>query len=271
MDLNRLKNDLDGTLFGRNIIFHVSIPSTNTLAKALGSAGAPEGTLVLADEQTGGRGRLGRRWLSMARQNLLFSLIVKPKIEPERLFSLTMVFALSAVEGIEEISELSPKIKWPNDLYVAYKKLGGILTELSIHNNRVEQVVLGMGLNVNWTPPSNVLKGYGATSIRRETGTEYCREPLLCCIVKRFEYYYKELAKGAVDLPHRRWNERSMILGKMANIETSKGLLVGQAVRIDEDGALIIEDYSGKEHKILAGEVSVREVFHENPGEWKNT
>ena len=119
---------LGPSLFARNIIYHEAINSTNTLAKKLAAHGAPEGTLVLAEEQTEGRGRINRVWRSPAYENLYFTIVLRPRVQADQVFVFTMVLALAASDAVKKVIGIRPLIKWPNDLYVGSKKLGGILT-----------------------------------------------------------------------------------------------------------------------------------------------
>jgi BirA family biotin operon repressor/biotin-[acetyl-CoA-carboxylase] ligase len=217
--------------------------------------GAPEGTLVLAEEQTGGRGRRGRSWHSPAGANLLFSVLLRPAVQVDRVFALTMILALAAIEGVKRLSALSLKIKWPNDLYAGTKKLAGILTEFSSREKEVDWVVLGLGLNVNWFPQE---LGPQSTSILAETGISVSRNRLLVETLKVYERYYNEMLSGNIDLFHKKWNENCSILGKPVFIDSEKERIAGKALRIDPDGALVIETTGGVIQRVVAGDVSLR-------------
>jgi BirA family biotin operon repressor/biotin-[acetyl-CoA-carboxylase] ligase len=256
--LDLLKTRLGQSLFAANIIYHETLKSTNSLAKDLAGKAAPEGTVVLAEEQTAGRGRMGRRWLSPGYANLLVSLLLRPSIQAEEVFVLTLVLALATIDGVEAVAGLSPVIKWPNDLYIEEKKLGGILTEFSVQYQSVEYVVLGLGVNVNWNPEDKMSVRYLATSILAETGTKISRTDLLVEVLKRFEVYYSKILSGELDEFYERWNQRSMILGNPVEIQTPEGLIHGTAARIDDRGALIILDEHGQEQRVLCGDVSLR-------------
>lgn len=256
--LDLLQRRLAQSLFAKNIIYHETLKSTNSLAKDLAAQAAPEGTIVLAEEQTAGRGRMGRHWLSPRYSNLLFSILLRPPMQPEAVFVLTLVLALATIDGVEAVGGLSAAIKWPNDLYVNEKKLGGILTEFSVKSQLVEYVVLGLGLNVNWNPDDKASVLYSATSIRAETGVKISRTDVLVEILKRFEAYYGEVASGELDKFYERWNQRSMILGNQVEIQTPEGRIQGKATRIDYSGALIIRDEHGQEQRVLCGDVSVK-------------
>ncbi len=248
---------LGSSLFAQNIIFHRSLDSTHTLAKELAAQGAPEGTLVLAEEQRAGRGRMGRRWISPGYVNLLFSLLLRPKIHKDQVFVTTMILALATMEAIKSRTGLTSRIKWPNDIFVAGKKLGGILTEFSMSHEDIDYVVLGLGLNVNWSPDQTQEDSNPATSILAETGSKISRNDLLVSILMTFEIYYGQVLSGRIEDFYRTWNEASMIIGRNVEIVSPKEKTHGKALRIDRNGALVIQDNAGKERKIISGEVSV--------------
>ncbi len=257
LDPQTIINKLGSSLFAQNLVFHRSLDSTNTLAKELAAQGAPEGTLVLAEEQSAGRGRMGRRWVSPGHVNLLFSLLLRPQIHKDQVFVTTMILALATIEAIKSRTGLTSTIKWPNDIFVAGKKLGGILTEFSLSQEDIDYVVLGLGLNVNWSPHQTEGVSHLATSILAETGSRISRNNLLVAILRIFEIYYREVLSGQIDDFYRTWNEASMIIGRNVEIVSPREKTHGRALRIDRSGALIIEDDAGKEQRIISGEVSV--------------
>ena len=250
-----LAGELASSIFSSRIIYRESIDSTNELAKHLAAEGAPEGTLVLAEEQTGGRGRRGRPWHSPAGGNLLFSVLLRPAVQADRVFAITMILALAAIEGVQRLSPLTLKIKWPNDLYAGTKKVAGILTEFSMTGRTVDWVVLGLGLNVAWFPEE---LGAQATSILSETGIPVPRNKLLVETLRAFEVYYKEILAGNIGPFHKKWNERCFILGKPVFIDSEKERTAGKALRIDANGALVIETKEGTIQRFVAGDVSLR-------------
>jgi BirA family biotin operon repressor/biotin-[acetyl-CoA-carboxylase] ligase len=259
-DLNpdAVKEGLGQSLFATNVIYHETLDSTNILARKLASAGAPDGTIIITEEQTAGRGRRGRSWLSPGRANLTFSVLLRPALIVDKVFTLTMILALACVEAVQKKTGLSCMIKWPNDIYVGGKKLSGILTEFAARDRRVEWVVLGLGLNVNWYPAEGETMSRLATSIQAETGKTVSRNELLVEILMQFEVYYNDVLSGRIEEVYERWNDFSLVLGKQVVIESDQTKITGKALRIDQDGALIIEDGEGKEQKIIHGDVSLR-------------
>ena len=250
-------NELGSSLFAQNMVYHRSLDSTHTLAKELAVQGAPEGTLVLTEEQKAGRGRMGRRWISPGYVNLLFSFLLRPQIQKEQVFVTTMILALATIEAIERRTGLTSTIKWPNDIYVAGKKLGGILTEFSLSQGEIDHIILGLGLNVNWNPDQTEEVSNLATSILAETGSKVSRNDLLVTILEIFEIYYREVLSGRIDDFYRTWNEASMIIGRDVEIRSPREKTQGKVLRIDRSGALVIKDNTGKEKKIISGDVSV--------------
>jgi BirA family biotin operon repressor/biotin-[acetyl-CoA-carboxylase] ligase len=258
LDPDMIRHELGSSLFATKIVYHKTVGSTNTLAKGLASKGAPEGTVVLTEEQTSGRGRRGRVWHSPGYVNLMFSLLLRPTLKPDQIFVLTMILALATINALKHATGLKALIKWPNDLYVRGKKIGGILTEFSVRGARVDSVVLGLGLNVNWNPSTEEQTINPATSLLAETGLKISRNELLMGILILFEDYYGQVLSGKIEDFYKKWNEVSMLMGREVQIEFHKQTLRGKAVRIDRSGALVIEDKNGKEKKIISGDVSVR-------------
>lgn len=256
--LDLLRDGLGRSLFAGNIVYQETLDSTNDIAKEMALQGAPEGTLVLTDEQRAGRGRRGRSWLSPGRSNLLFSVLLRPVLDPDRVFVLTMILALAAVDALKKIAGLPTMIKWPNDLYVGHKKLAGILTEFSTRERALEYVILGLGLNVNWYPDDGTQVSGLATSVLAETGARISRSRLLLEILRGFENSLLKVLKGEIDGFYRKWNEISLIIGRQVVIEAEREKIYGKAIRIDEGGALIVQDKEGKQERIISGDVSVR-------------
>jgi BirA family biotin operon repressor/biotin-[acetyl-CoA-carboxylase] ligase len=250
-----LKKNLSPSPFSSHIHYRSSMDSTNNFAKELAEKHAPDGTLVITEEQTGGRGRRGKSWSSPAGVNLLFSVLLRPTLQADRVFVLTMIMALAALDALKALSGLSAGIKWPNDLYGGMKKLAGILTEFSTKDRGVDWVVLGLGMNVNWHPQELSIH---ATSVFAETGVRVSRNRLLVGILERFEGHYRKVLSGNVEPFYERWNEACFILGKPVEIESGKERMRGTALRIDHDGALIIQTEHGLIQRVVAGDVSLR-------------
>ena len=255
--LQDIVNDLPDSLFSRHVHCFSSIESTNKYAKELAKQGEAEGSLVIAEEQTKGQGRMGRHWHSPACSNLLFSIVLRPRFTADRAFSLTMIAALAAVDAINRITGLNTMIKWPNDVFYRDKKVAGILTEFSAKKKLIEYVVIGIGLNVNWDISDKSELTHTATSLKNEIGHPVSRPALLATILKLLEEYYGLLLKGQEDSIYKRWNEHSMVIGREAVVDSVDETIKGRVKRIDKNGALIIEDETGKESSVVCGDLKV--------------
>ena len=255
-----LARALKAGLFGKNIIFKDTIGSTNVFLKRLAEEGASEGTVVIADEQSAGLGRLGREWFSKKGENLLFSVLLRPRLPPSKLFVVTMIFALAGIDAIKETSGLNAMIKWPNDIYIDGKKIGGILAEFSVVQGVVQHLVLGMGLNVNWNPEMEKTLLYPTSSIFAETRERVSREEMLVNLLKQLaiSYYEVERDMARTERFYEKWNEKSLILGKTVVIETGKERIEGEVAGIDRDGALTLITAGGVVRKFVCGDVSVK-------------
>jgi len=241
--------------FGQPVIFFERVGSTNDVACRQAAAGAAEGLLVVADEQTAGRGRIGRSWWAPKGASLLFSLLLRPAIPPARAGQLTMCLGLGAVEGIERVTGLRPALKWPNDLLLDGRKLGGMLAELRATGDRVEYAVLGLGLNVNAAPPD-----LAATSICLATvlGSAVDRVELLAEILARCEGWYERLLAAETNEPiHAAWAARLDTLGRDVTVSAAGGLLHGRAVGVTPEGALLLEQEDGRIQVVWGGDVTL--------------
>ena len=255
-----IEKGLTTTFMGCRVIYHRSIGSTNEVAKELAAQGAPEGTLVIADEQTAGKGRLGRRWLAPSGTSLLMSLLFCPHfLAPYQTQRLTMICSLAVVEAIESVTGLAAAIKWPNDIVVQGRKAGGILTELGATGEHLNYAVVGLGLNVNLDFGAAEAMGElvaTATSLSQELGEEVSRLALLWRILENVESRYQRLRAG--ELPHNEWASRLITLGNRVVVDTPQGAVEGWAEGVDADGALIVRTEHGERQRVLAGDVTLR-------------
>jgi len=237
---------------GRQIVYYPVVGSTNLAAKQLAAEGAADGTLVIADEQTAGRGRLDRRWFAPPGSSLLFSLIFRPALTAGRVHGLTMVCGLGIREAVREVTALPAQLKWPNDIMVHGRKAGGILTEASSSGEVLNHVVVGVGLNVNL--PSDALPPeFGATSLRHELGRAVPRPDLLQKALLHIERRYKALQTGW--WPVQEWARALETLGRVVRVQTEGGIQHGRAETVDEDGALILRGDDGKSLRVILGDI----------------
>ena len=251
--------------FGKEIIFHESIDSTNTLAMELAEKGVPHGTVVIADRQLKGKGRLGRTWFSPPKGNIYMSVIVRPEIEPKDATLLTIMSAISCARAVRNSTGIEVKIKWPNDLMVSERKLGGILTEMKSDQDRIVFAVIGIGINVNASLdafPSDVRAAAASVieELRKGKGIkgdspEISRTLIIAAILNELERWFKVLIKGGRIQLINEWKKLSSTLGRKVKVVSGKDTFSGIAEDIDDEGMLILRLPSGGLKKISAGDV----------------
>ncbi|MCX5700574.1 MAG: biotin--[acetyl-CoA-carboxylase] ligase [Candidatus Omnitrophica bacterium] len=247
-----VKNGLDTKVLGRKILYFDSLNSTMDMAMQLGIKGASEGTMILAEAQNKGRGRLGRIWSSPKYKGLYFSLILRPDLLPAQASILTFMAAISICEAVKEVAGIDAQIKWPNDILVHSKKLGGILTEISAETDKVNFVNIGIGINVNNDKKSLIS---GATSLREQKKEEVSRLELLQEILRRLEANYLLLAKKGSSIIIDKWRQNNLTLGRRVKVYCQSKHIEGEAVDIDKDGGLLIRKDSGLTQKVMTGDV----------------
>jgi BirA family biotin operon repressor/biotin-[acetyl-CoA-carboxylase] ligase len=258
LDPARLESALRTRRFGRSYRLLSSCPSTNdevaTLAR---QEAAPEGLVVVADAQTGGRGRLGRSWHSPAGQNLYLSILLRPSMPPWMVPPLTLLVGAVAASALEEAG-VAPRLKWPNDVLLATaagpRKVAGILTEMASEREHVRHVVVGVGINVNTTafPPELVDR---ATSLFLATDRLFDRGTLLAALLNAFEPAYDEFLAGGAEVAIARWRKYAD-LGRRCRIEREGVVIEGTTVDVDSEGTLHVRDDAGRVHRVLSGELT---------------
>ncbi|MDD5130025.1 MAG: biotin--[acetyl-CoA-carboxylase] ligase [Candidatus Omnitrophica bacterium] len=244
--------NLHTKFIGKNIHYFDYLPSTMDSAMQLGMNAAQSGTLVLAESQVKGRGRLGRSWLSPKYKGIYLSLILRPRISPAACPVLTLMSAVSICEAVKEVTGLDVQIKWPNDIFIHHKKVAGILTEMNAEVDKVNFVVIGIGLNVN-NDKSSLLPQ--ATSLKAEHGDWINRVSLLQEILRKIESNYFLLEdRGAQEIIHK-WRNFALTLGTRVKVYYQNKHIEGQATDIDQDGCLLIRKDSGLIQKVSSGDV----------------
>jgi len=243
---------------GRQISSVRETESTNLLAFRLAENSAPEGTVVIAEAQTGGKGRLGRHWESPPGVNLYCSVILRPPMSPVRAPQLTFLSAVAVARAIEEVAQLRPTIKWPNDVLLNGRKVAGLLNEMSAETDTIHCVVLGIGVNINMGLeqfPNNLRQP--ATSLFLEKGVSVNRvdftRALLTSLDTLYDYY---LAHG-FPVIREEWLSRSTVQGRKVRVSFGKGEMEGVVSGVDNDGALLIIRGDGTQERVLAGDVTV--------------
>ncbi|MBI2877126.1 MAG: biotin--[acetyl-CoA-carboxylase] ligase [Candidatus Tectomicrobia bacterium] len=257
----RIGQILDTEIIGREIVYFPVIDSTNLYAKKLATNGAAEGTLVIAEDQTRGRGRMGRSWLSPAGKSLLFSIILRPSLPPSEIFRLTILSAWAVARAIASQTPLTPQIKWPNDILLQGCKVGGILIEFAADPDQVIFAVVGIGLNVNFDPAAYAELSGMATSLAREIGQEVDRLGILAALLRELDRGYRILLedpKEGFERIRAEWQASLAILGRQVRVICGEEVQEGLAEEVDEHGALILRDTEGKRRVIYTGDVSLR-------------
>ncbi|MDD5561554.1 MAG: biotin--[acetyl-CoA-carboxylase] ligase [Candidatus Omnitrophica bacterium] len=247
-----ITHGLNTKFIAKKIQYFDYLASTMDMAMQLGIQSAPNGTLVLAESQTKGRGRMGRGWFSPKHKGIYLSLILRPKISPSASSVLTLLSAVSICETIKKLVGLDAQIKWPNDVFIGNRKIAGILTEMNAEVDKVNFVVIGIGLNVNNDKRSLVAH---ATSLKEQTGEAVSRVALLQELLRRIESNYTLLEdKGAQPIIDK-WRNLSLTLGRRVKVYCQHKYIEGQAVDIDADGSLLIRKDSGLMHKVFSGDI----------------
>jgi BirA family biotin operon repressor/biotin-[acetyl-CoA-carboxylase] ligase len=248
-------------IVGKPLLYFDSLESTNVTAAQMAQKGTEEGTIIQADFQLAGRGRLGRKWDSPSGKGLWFSLILRPMAEPQFGAQLTLLTAVSLVETIDIFANLRCSIKWPNDLLFGEKKIGGILSEMALDEmGNIDYVIVGIGLNVNLTrtdfDKSVVDK---ATSIYLQTGNLFDRSKFLLAFREIFEKHYELWLARGFECVRERWLAYNCTLGKKVKVkDDGKVVFAGIAESINSDGSLIIKATDGTRKEFNFGEISIR-------------
>ncbi len=230
--------------------------STNDVLKGLANQGAPEGTIVVTDEQTAGRGRLDRRWIAPPASSLLFSVLFRPALTAQRAHALTMLCSLGVRDAVRDALGLAVGLKWPNDIVHQGQKLGGLLTEIDADSESLRWGIVGMGINVNWDPSAISGLAQPATSLSNIAGAPVPRQGLLKAILQAISQRYAALKEGVS--PAREWEAALETVGQRVVVEGGAEGLEGTAVGVASDGALLVRASSGQIHRVLVGDVSIR-------------
>lgn len=256
LSTERIRAGLGTAFVGQHVVYWPRTGSTNDEARRLAEAGLPDGTLVVADYQTAGRGRLGRVWQAPAGDCLLLSLVFRPSLAPGQAQRLTMACGLAVVDAIRAETGLEAGLKWPNDLVVGEAKVGGLLTELELGGDRVLYAVVGIGLNVNLDPAR--LAGdlqLPVTSLSHVLGRRVPRLPLLQALLRAMERRYLALQAG--ESPLAEWAARLVTLGRPVTVSGAGMSWAGVAEGVGLEGALLVRLADGRLEQVLAGDVTL--------------
>lgn len=244
-----IREGLRTELLGRRIIAAEALPSTNAEAKRF--AASEEGTVVIAEVQTAGRGRMERSWHS-PQGGVWMSVILKPQIPPAQAFRVNIAAAVAVARALEGLYGLEVKIKWPNDLMVGGRKVSGILTEIGADMDRLEYAVVGIGINANLDPAA-LPEGWRATSISTELGRKVLRAELVQRVLEEVEGACEEM-EASTDLLLEEWSIRSATLGRRVRIVTRVCEFEGLAEALQADGSLAVRRDGGLLERVIAGD-----------------
>ena len=244
-------------VFGRRDYFYYrEIDSTNNRALELAADGYPEGTVVVAETQTAGRGRRGRTWYSPPRHGLYLSVILRPQLPVREIPRVSLVIGVAVAETLEAAFQLPARIKWPNDILISNRKIAGVLSEVVTGSQGIDCIVTGIGLNIN-----NPLQDFpgdlrtAPTSVLAEKETPVSRVRVLQELLMHLETRYYQLLEGNFNGILDKGKSLSTIIGKEVEYDSQNGPAIGQAVDIDDNGFLLVKDKSGKIHTVTSGEV----------------
>lgn len=246
--------NLKTKIIGRVIQSYDIVDSTNIIASELATRGAEEGTVVLAKMQKEGKGRLDREWFS-PKGGLWFSIILRPDIKPSEATKLTLMAGVAVARTLRSLHNLDAKIKWPNDVLIEDKKVCGILTEVRSFENKIEYVILGIGINASFDLedlPKEISDI--STTLKHELGRDTALDELLMALLTQFDKCYEILRGGKSNRILKSWRELSATLGRGVKISTLKETIEGIALDVDDIGALIVKTNDDKEQKFLTGD-----------------
>lgn len=255
---DEIRLGLSTSFIGGNIYYEETVESTQKIAHQLASDGVPEGTVVIAEEQLSGKGRMSRKWHSPKYTGVWMSLILRPNIPLTKAPQLTLLTAVAIVQAIEEITQLKPEIKWPNDILIKGKKITGILTELQAEADRIHSIIIGIGINVNQQLedfPVDLRES--ASSLYIETGETISRAGLIRNTFKHFEkLYLLYLEQGFLPIKLL-WESYAVSIGKVLRARTITHVIEGKALGITDEGVLKIEDQEGIIHHVYSADIEL--------------
>jgi BirA family transcriptional regulator, biotin operon repressor / biotin---[acetyl-CoA-carboxylase] ligase len=253
-DVAKFNGLLRTEAFGRRLAFEPSVGSTMDVARVMALDGAPEGAVSLADEQTAGRGRMGRGWVTPPAVNLVPTLVLRPP--PHALRAVAMAAPLAVVGAVAALHGIDAVIKWPNDVQADGRKLAGVLLEPHVQDGETAFVLVGTGINVNFDPEAHADTRDIATSVAALLGRPVEREPLLSEYLAAFERLYDDARAGGSI--RDRWRERLVTLGKQVQATWPGGTVEGTAEEVDDDGSLLVRTADGQLVTVEAGDVTLR-------------
>ncbi len=247
---------LETRCVGREVIYFDQTDSTNAQARILADAGAVEGTVVIADNQSGGKGRLGRNWFSPSGVNLYLSVILRPTISPRFATQMTFLSAVAVAQAIEATGSFSPQLKWPNDVLLAGHKVAGLLNELNAETEQIHYLVLGVGVNLNMTAeqfPSDLR--CPATSLLLDGGKIVSRRQFTQSLLSSLDQLYTSYLSQGFQPLKEEWERRCNVINQWVEVDYQSHQQVGQVTGVDETGALLLSLAGGITERVLTGDV----------------
>ena len=259
LSAEKIKKNLTPLRVGSEILVFDALDSTNDLAKQYLEKDAAEGLVLIAESQTGGRGRMGRSWLSLPGVGLYLSVILKPKIQPQRMPQLPLLAGLATTLAVNEFTRRKTRLKWPNDVLLNGRKLCGILCEYYLASSGEAGVVVGIGINVNHSPQDfpDDLKS-SATSLLIETGNPVDRLALVRALIVNLDQQYTAFLDNGEQAVIEKWLQNSDMAGKQITVTQGKSSTRGIALGLDPQGRLLMLSEKGVELAFDSGEVSLR-------------
>ncbi|HAL49317.1 MAG: biotin--[acetyl-CoA-carboxylase] ligase [Chloroflexi bacterium] len=254
LNIDGVRKALSGGIVGSAVHYHALLPSTMDEARRLALDGAPDGTVVIAEEQTKGRGRFSRVWVSPPGLNLALSVLLRPEIP--QLPYINMAAALAVCDVVHELTDLSASIKWPNDVRIGGRKLSGILVETDMVGRQLNHAVVGIGMNVNLDPSQHPEIAEIATSILAESGREANRSEALRLLLGHLDRYYAEIRGGAS--LREPWAAKLETLGMTIQVRWGDDVIEGTGESVDEQGNLMVRKADGSSVTVVAGEVTLQ-------------
>ena len=254
LDIDGLRRALACQVVGGQLYYHALLVSTMDETRRLAGQGEPEGAVVFAEEQTTGRGRFNRAWISPPGLNLSFSVLFRP--EKERLPYINMAAALAVCDAASDLAGLTTTIKWPNDVRVDGKKLSGILVETDVVGNEIDHAVVGIGVNVNLDAGHYPEIADIATSLMAECGREFDRSSVLRIVLEHLDRYYARIRAGSSLTTE--WASRLDTLGKVVRVRWRDHVIEGTAETVDDQGNLVLRKTDGSAVNVVAGEVTLQ-------------
>ncbi|HDM76418.1 MAG TPA: biotin--[acetyl-CoA-carboxylase] ligase [Deltaproteobacteria bacterium] len=255
LNIKLIKKSLKTIDVARSIIYLEQTTSTNDIAKKLCSEGHHHGTVIIAEEQTAGRGRKKNRWLSIKGKGLYFSLILEPP-ESSNVQLLTLGAGIAVANAIEKVCSVVSRLKWPNDVYIQNKKVAGILAEAISKRNESFKVILGVGINVNHDKrdfDDEIARI--ATSLKISSGKSVPREQVFAEFGSELAKIYSELAKGKTSIVIKYWLDKALYVDEEVVVETENTSVVGKFIGLNDAGAMLLKDHNQNLHEIWAADV----------------